>query len=105
MKYRPKYPGNGFSNLEDARKWVSQFVSWYNCIHLHSGINFITPYQRHYGLDIDIIKNRIKIYNEARAKHPERWSKDIRNWSLPKYVTLNPMKEEEIESYISWQNK
>jgi len=105
MKYRPKYPGNGFSNLEDARKWVSKFVSWYNCTHLHSGINFITPYQRHYGLDTDIMKNRIKTYNKAKAKHPERWSKDIRDWSLPEYVTLNPMKEEEIESYISQQNE
>ena len=104
MKYRPKYPGKGFSNLEDARKWVSKFVNWYNCTHLHSGINFITPYQRHYGLDKDIMMNRIKTYEEAKAKHPERWSKDIRDWSLPEYVTLNPMKEEEIETYIKQEN-
>ncbi|MEJ6949838.1 transposase [Natronospora cellulosivora (SeqCode)] len=44
MKYRPKYPNKGFSTLEEARIWVSKFTSWYNCTHLHSGLNFIIPY-------------------------------------------------------------
>lgn len=101
MKYRPKYPNKGFSSLEEARIWVSKFVDWYNCTHLHSGLNFITPYQRHYGLDQKIMNKRIKTYQEAKAKHPERWSKGIRDWSLPEYVSLNPVKEEEIDNYIS----
>ena len=50
MKYRPKYPFEGFCSIEEARKWVRKFVDWYNNAHLHSGINFITPYQRHHGL-------------------------------------------------------
>ena len=104
MKYRPKYPTKGFPNLEEARIWVSKFVDWYNDTHLHSGINFITPYQRHYGLDVEIMNNRVKTYKEAQAKHPERWSKNIRDWSLPEYVSLNPMKEEEIKKYISQKN-
>lgn len=100
MKYRPEYPSKGFCNLEEARKWVEKFVSWYNYTHLHSGLNFITPYQRHYGLDIVIMEKRIETYQEAKQKHPERWSKNIRDWSLPEYVTLNPMKEEEIKDYL-----
>lgn len=56
MKYRPKYPFKGFPNLEEARKWVEKFVRWYNYTHLHSGIKFITPYQRHYGRDKKIMK-------------------------------------------------
>ena len=51
MKYRPKYPFKGFKSLEEARKWVDKFVNWYNKEHLHSGIKFLTPYQRHNGLD------------------------------------------------------
>jgi len=101
MKYRPVYPDKGFKDLNKAREWISEFVDWYNNIHLHSGINFVTPYQRHYGLDIDIMKKRIETYKKAKQAHPERWSGDIRDWSLPEYVTLNPMKEEEIEKYIS----
>jgi putative transposase len=66
MKYRPMYPNKGFPTLKEARIWVSKFVSWYNHTHLHSGINFITPYQRHYGLDKEIMKNRIEIYKKAR---------------------------------------
>ena len=104
MKYRPKYPFKGFKDLEEARKWVGKFVKWYNTEHLHSGINFITPYQRHYGLDEKIMENRIKVYEEAKAKHPERWSKEIRNWELPEYVALNPIAEEEINDLLNKSN-
>ncbi|WP_027338561.1 IS3 family transposase [Halonatronum saccharophilum] len=101
MKYRPQYPHGGFSSLEQAREWIEKFVKWYNYTHLHSGINFITPYQRHYGLDMEIMKRRTKIYEEAKIKHPERWAKDIRDWSLPEYVSLNPIKKEEIKTYTN----
>lgn len=104
MKYRPEYPSKGFSSLEEARKWTQSFVKWYNHIHLHSGLNFITPYQRHYGADQEIMKNRIDVYEKAKARHPERWSKNIRNWSLPKYVSLNPINEEELKNIINKQN-
>jgi len=104
MKYRPIYPNKGFKDLTEARKWVAKFVHWYNHIHLHNGINFITPYQRHQGLDIDIMQNRIETYKKAKAAHPERWSGKIRDWSLPEYVTLNPMKEDEIEKCLNRQN-
>jgi len=66
MKYRPAYPNKGFKDLTEAREWVSKFVHWYNHIHLHSGINFITPYQRHHGLDIDIMQNRIETYKKLK---------------------------------------
>ncbi|WP_442929373.1 IS3 family transposase [Natranaerovirga pectinivora] len=104
MKYRPKYPFKGFSSLEEARKWVQKFVHWYNTKHLHSGIKFLTPYQRHYGLDKEIMKKRIKTYEEAKSRNPQRWSKNIRDWSLPKYVALNPIKETELKDYMV-QNK
>ncbi|MCC5909628.1 MAG: IS3 family transposase [Clostridiaceae bacterium] len=103
MKYSPKYPFNGFSSIQEARKWVHKFVIWYNKEHLHSGINFLTPYQRHYGLDKEIMENRKKTYEQAKAKHPERWSRNIRDWSLSEYVTLNPVDEKELEELINRQ--
>ena len=63
---------------------------------MHSGINFITPHQRHYGLDKIIMKKRKETYENAKTKHPERWSKNIRNWNLPKYVSLNPISDNEV---------
>lgn len=104
MKYRPKYPFNGFKSLEEARKWVDKFVKWYNKEHLHSGINFLTPYQRHYGLDQKVMENRRKVYEKAKENHPERWSKNIRNWELPEYVALNPIAEEEVKDLLNKSN-
>lgn len=60
MKYRPGYPFKGFTSLEESRIWVDKFVKWYNHDHLHSGINFLSPYQRHFGLDKEIMEKRIK---------------------------------------------
>ena len=51
MKYRPEYPSRPFASLEEARAWVAAFVEWYNTQHLHSGIRFVTPDDRHHGRD------------------------------------------------------
>ncbi|WP_353892476.1 IS3 family transposase [Proteinivorax hydrogeniformans] len=100
MKYRPAYPYKGFKSIEEARNWVKEFVRWYNYEHLHSGLKFVTPYQRHYGIDVNIVEKRIRIYEHARKKHPERWSKNIRDWSLPEYVSLNPIKDIQFKNTI-----
>lgn len=104
MKYRPIYPNKGFKDLNEAREWVAEFVRWYNHQHLHSGIKLVTPYQRHYGLDIEIMKKRTETYLKAKAEHPERWSGDIRDWTQPEYVTLNPMDTAEVEKYLNQQS-
>lgn len=93
LKYRPEYPYKGFETLEAAREWSLKFVHWYNCIHLHSGINFVTPEQCHNGVYIDVLNNRKKVYEQAKQKHPERWSRSTRNWSPRGSVALNPMRE------------
>ncbi|MCF6264532.1 MAG: IS3 family transposase, partial [Xanthomonadales bacterium] len=60
---------------------------------LHSAINFVTPEQRHKGLDIKILANRKRVYELAKSKHPERWSGSIRNWEPVGDVYLNPVKK------------
>jgi putative transposase len=36
-----------------------------------------------------------KVYEEAKSKHPERWSRSTRDLSTHKSVALNPMKDEQ----------
>jgi len=91
MKYHVKYPGH-FKTLEEAQEWVNNFVDWYNNKHLHSGINYVTPMQRHTGEDKAILQNRANTYAIARSKHPERWSKNCKQWVWQKSVLLNPNK-------------
>ncbi len=59
LKYRPDYPLKPFADLTAARDWAEKLVQWYNYEHRHSGIQFVTPAQRHDGLDRDIIKKAI----------------------------------------------
>lgn len=92
MKYRPEYPTKPFQSIEEAQKWVLWFVDWYNNQHLHSGINFVTPAQRHAGKDQVILKQRKHVYRRAREKNPRRWTTKTRNWSPVGKVTLNKLK-------------
>ncbi len=81
-----------FKTIQDARDWVLKFVRWYNTEHRHSGLNFVTPEQRHTAQAEAIMKQRIEVYEAARARNPRRWSGDSRDWSLPQSVWLNPKK-------------
>lgn len=91
-KYCPMYPAKGFSTLDDARLWVKEFDHWYNQDHRHSGINFLTPHQRHSGQGEEILQKRHQLYEVAKARHPERWARQTRDWSNVKEVWLNPDK-------------
>jgi len=95
MKYRPEYPRKPFASLQDARRWVAGFVRWYNTEHLHSGIKFVSPDDRHNGAEAEILRNRREIYKAARRRHPNRWSGKTRNWNPVEKVYLNPQKETE----------
>ncbi len=90
MKYRPEYPAKPFDTVAEAREWALQFVHWYNHEHKHSALKFVTPNERHSGVDKTIMASRKKTYEAAKTKHPERWSGDTRNWNLPVEVWLNP---------------
>ncbi len=91
LKYRPEYPDLPFMNIVEARKWVAGFIDWYNYEHLHSAIRFVTPNDRHLGNDQKILEGRARVYAQARQKHPERWSGDLRDWSIIEQVELNKL--------------
>ena len=92
LKCCPGYPSGAFDSLQAAREWVVVFVHWYNTEHLHSGINFVTPNQRHEGREDAIFARRRQVYATARKAHPERWSGSTRKWESIKEVRLNPEK-------------
>jgi putative transposase len=92
LKYRPKQPVKPFADISSARRWTQELVTWYNEEHRHSAIRFVTPSQRHAGLDREILKRRAVVYEAARKAHPNRWSRETRNWSHITEVHLNPDK-------------
>jgi transposase InsO family protein len=92
LKYCPMYPENGFATKEQAMEWVEKFVVWYNTIHLHSGIKFVTPDSRHNGYDKAILEARKDVYRKAKESNPNRWSRGTRNWNRIEHVLLNPLK-------------
>ncbi len=93
LKYTPAYPAKPFESIEAARQWVHQFVRWYNGEHRHSAIQYVTPNQRHEGLDTSLLSARKVVYEEAKKRNPARWSGDTRNWERVACVWLNPPKE------------
>lgn len=89
MKYSMLFPSKPFASLEEARAWVAGFVHWYNNEHRHSGIRFVTPEQRHQGLDVEILARRDVLYARARQRNPGRWTATTRNWNPIAEVRLN----------------
>jgi len=89
MKYSPLYPRQPFETVTQARSWVGVFVPWYDTEHLHSGIQFVTPDDRHSGRDVAILKARHVLYERARTQHPQRGSKATRDWTRQEEVFLN----------------
>ena len=100
LKYCPAYPEGGrFASLEAARAWAEKFVEWYNNVHLHSGINWVTPASRHLTKDQAILDQRKVVYESAREMNPGRWTKETRNWSRPNIVELNPGRKTKQKQY------
>jgi putative transposase len=90
LKYRPDYPLKPFVDVAAARQWVAGLVAWYNHEHRHSAIRFVTPAQRHAGLDGPLLAHRKTVYEAARRRHPQRWRGPTRNWQRIQVVHLNP---------------
>ena len=91
LKFTPAWPQAPFADVDAARRWVARFVHWYNTEHRHSGIEFVTPQQRHHGEHVQILRNRQQVYEAARAAHPLRWrGRATRDWRPTATVWLNP---------------
>jgi hypothetical protein len=79
-----------FTDIASAERWVSHFVGWYNGQHRHSAIRYVTPDERHFGREHEILARRRQLYERARNANPERWSGATRDWTPIGLVALNP---------------
>ena len=41
-------------------------MEWYNKEHRHSGINYVTPSQRHMGLDQEILRSEKRVMKKQK---------------------------------------
>jgi putative transposase len=54
-------------------------------------IKFVIPKQKYSGEDVNILlSKRQRTYEQARSKHPKRWTRKSRNWSPIEAVHLDP---------------
>jgi putative transposase len=90
--------------LEEARVWAAEFVHWYNVDHRHSGIRYVSPQQRHAGLDQAILAARHGLYIQAKQRNPARWSHNTRDWSYIAVVTLNPERDAVLNLAVNVQH-
>lgn len=90
LKHTPAYPRLPFPDIASAQRWVARFATWYNGAHRHSAIRYVTPDERHFGHEHDILAGRRELYERARSSNPERWSGTTRNWTPIGLVALNP---------------
>ncbi len=97
MKYRPDFPPR-FGSLEDARAHCQAFFTWYNTIHRHSGIAYMTPHSVHYGQADAMLVTRQAALDAAFRRNPNRFKgKNPRPLALPEAVWINPPANDKVE--------
>ena len=72
LKYCPAFPGR-FGSIEDANAFCTQFFTYYNHEHRHSGIGMHTPASVHHGTAAAIQARRTATLHTAFLAHPERF--------------------------------
>lgn len=100
-KYRPEFPAGGFASLQIAQDWAARFVHWYNHEHRHSAIRYVSPADRHLGIDQSILARRHELYVQCKQRHPRRWARHTRNWTPIGAVTLNPERDSIVQATVS----
>jgi putative transposase len=58
--------------------------------------DYVSPADRHAGIDGEILKQRHAVYLRARERSPRRWVRHTRNWPRIDVVTLNPERDDVV---------
>lgn len=100
-KHQPDYPGR-FVSIEHARLWFSDYFSWYNHEHRHSGLNGFTASQVFTGQYERVAKTRQSALDAYYDKHPERFVRGKPKAKLPaQAVHINPITSDEAGACMS----
>ncbi len=90
LKYRPDFPER-FGSIEDARAHCQQFFTWYNGVHRHSGVGYMTPQAVHYGHAEGLFQQRALTLEAAFIANPKRFKGNPpRPPKLPIAAWINP---------------
>lgn len=73
LKYSPGFPRRFEAGFEEASEFSTDFFPWYNKMHRHSGIEFLTPEMVHYGLADQVLAERHVRLLEAYQANPTRF--------------------------------
>lgn len=97
MKYRPDFPAR-FGCIEDARAHCQTFFAWYNTMHRHSGIGYMTPSSVHYGHAKALRDTRQAALDLAFQHSPTRFKgRRPQPPALPTAAWINPPPSENID--------
>ena len=88
IKYFKNFP-SCFDSLEDGRIYFKKYFYEYNYLHKHSGIQYLTPAQRHYGEEAKILNKRNRIIKEFYDKNKHRYSKEAKLYTPIDEVKIN----------------
>ena len=96
LKYRPDFPER-FGCIQDATAFCRDFFGWYNNVHYHSGLNWLTPAMVHDGRTGPVVQRRQPALDRARREHPERFVGAPRTiLGPPAKVWINPPAETQV---------
>lgn len=76
--------------MMQARRGVTELAHWYNEDHRHSAIRFVTRRNAMRSAMRRCCKHALHVYEKARKKQPQRWSRKTRNRAIIDTVHRNP---------------
>jgi putative transposase len=100
LKYHPDFPDR-FGSLPDARSFLLDFFVWYNTMHHHSALGWLTPYDVHHGLAETRHAARAATLQQAFAMTPERFVRGLPTPpTLPQAVWINKPRTIEAHGHL-----
>jgi len=101
LKYHPEFPDR-FGSLLDTRRFLGDFFLWYNTMHHHSALGWLTPADVHYGLAETRRAEREAALQQAFAATPERFVRGMPvPPALPQAVWINKPRRLEGHDQLS----
>jgi transposase InsO family protein len=87
FKGRASFP-EYFASLQSARDFCMEFFTWYNCFHMHSSLDLVTPQSVHEGLHPEIFASRNSLLEASRVAHPSRHGGRMKVFGIAAEVRL-----------------
>lgn len=87
FKSRISFP-EYFKSREDANDFCMEFFTWYNGIHMHSGLDYVPPLTVHEGRHHAVFENRNRLLNLNREMNPTRHGGRQKIFKMEKEVEL-----------------